>query len=97
MAEIRLELDEKGHGSFYLSENGEAFGEMVIAVQKDILTVHHTEVSPQAEGKGYAKQMFQEAIAYARKHQLHIAPLCQYVHTQLKRRPDEYSDVWKGA
>ncbi len=96
MAEVQLRLDEKKHGAFYISEEGEQLGEMMVTVGDDRVTAHHTEVSPKAEGKGYAKQMFERMVSYARENRLQIVPLCTYVQAQLKRRAAEYADVWKS-
>jgi uncharacterized protein len=56
--------------------------------------VYHTEVSALAEGKGFAKQLLDAMVAYAREHKLHVEPLCQYVRLQFERKPDEYRDLW---
>lgn len=95
MAEVKLRLDEKNHGEFYITDNDETLGEMVVSVSPTNLTAHHTEVSPKAQGKGYAKQLLDAMVQYAREHHLHVIPLCQYVHTQFRRHPQEYADIWK--
>jgi predicted GNAT family acetyltransferase len=95
MAEVKLQLGERGRGSFYLEEQGEKIGEMVVGVSGTALTVYHTEVDPKHEGKGLAKQMFEAMVAYVRENNLTLIPLCQYVHAQLKRHPELYTDIWK--
>ena len=95
MPQIELQLDEKGSGAFYISENGEQFGEMAISVNDKHLTVYHTEVSPQMEGKGFAKQLLTTMTEYARKNHLQVIPLCPYVHAQFKRHEQEYADIWE--
>src|SRR5437764_15425321 len=94
MAEVKLNLDEKKHGAFYVMESAEQMGEMVISISGSNLTVYHTEVSPKAEGKGYAKKLLNEMVDYARKNSLKVIPLCPYVHAQFGRHPQEYADVW---
>ena len=94
MQEVKLSLNEKKHGAFYIMEGEEQIGEMVVSVSGSNLTVYHTEVSPEAEGKGYAKKLLDEMVAYARKNNLKVIPLCPYVHAQFKRHPQEYADVW---
>jgi len=95
MADVRLELRESGRGAFYLEEGNEKLGEMVIGISGTALTVYHTEVDPQHEGKGLAKLMFDDMIKYVRENKLQLVPLCQYVHAQLKRHPELYEDIWK--
>lgn len=95
MSEIQLKLDGRGRGAFYIEENNEMSGEMVIGISGTALTVYHTEVKPEMEGQGLAKQMLDKMVEYARDKKLQVVPLCEYVHVQFKRHPDEYADVWK--
>ena len=94
MEDVKLQLDEKGHGHFYISDGEEQVAEMVVSISHGLLTVYHTEVLPKAEGKGLAKQLLAAMVDHARKNGLKVIPLCPYVHAQFKRRPDEYADVW---
>lgn len=94
MAKVALQLGEKGRGAFLLLENDIQIGEMVIGISDQILTVYHTEVDPQYEGKGLAKTLLEAMVQYARQSNLKVLPLCPYVHAQFKRHPDLYMDVW---
>jgi predicted GNAT family acetyltransferase len=95
MSEVKLKLDNRNRGAFYLEEEGKQFGEMVIGISETTLTVYHTEVEPELEGKGLAKQMFDAMVDYARKENLQVLPLCEYVHLQFRRHPDQFEDIWK--
>lgn len=81
-------------GEIQLFSDDKKAGKMDISVISDKLTVYHTEVSEEFEGRGFAKILLEKLVGYAREHHLKIVPLCPYVHAQFKRRPDEYSDVW---
>jgi predicted GNAT family acetyltransferase len=94
MDEVQLKLNEKGHGAFYIMGETGLLGEMIISVNKDNLTVFHTEVAPAAEGKGLAKKMLQTMVDYARKNNLKVIPICPYVHGQFRRHPQDFEDVW---
>ena len=94
MATVRLKLDDKGQGAFLLSENNVELGKMIVELNSTELTVYHTEVIPEAEGKGYAKQLLAAMVSYVRDHNLHLIPLCPYVLSQFRRHPDQYTDVW---
>lgn len=94
MDEVKLKLNEKGYGAFYIMDEGTQVGEMVLSISGTNLTVYHTEVAAEAEGKGFAKKMLNEMVDYARKNSLKIIPLCPYVHAQFKRHPEEFADVW---
>ena len=95
MNDVQLNLDDKGHGAFVIKDQEKLVGEMEVLVAQGRLTVYHTEVVPEAEGKGLAKKMLSAMVEYARQQQLHVIPLCPYVHAQFRRHPDEYADIWK--
>ena len=95
MSEVKFKLDDRKRGAFYLEEGKEQIGEMVIGISDTTLTVYHTEVNPDMEGKGLAKEMFNAMVAYSRENKLQVLPLCEYVHLQFRRHPDDYADVWK--
>lgn len=94
MENIQLKLDSKGFGHFYITEDNERLGEMEISIAGSNLTVYHTEVAEKAEGRGYAKMLLKEMVAYARKNGLQVIALCPFVHAQFKRHPEDYADVW---
>ena len=94
MAEVTIQLNEKNHGGFYALEGSQQIGEMVISISGNNLTVFHTEVKPESENKGIAKQLLETMADYARKHDLKVTPLCPYVFAQFKRHPKEYADIW---
>jgi uncharacterized protein len=95
MEETKLNLNDKGHGAFIIMDGEEKLGEMVVAIAGQHLTVYHTEVAPEAEGKGLSKVLLTAMVDYAKEHQLKVVPLCSFVHAQFKRHPDMYEDVWK--
>ena len=97
MEDVKLELDEKGHGHFHIVDGEEQLAEMAVSIANGLLTVYHTEVLPKAEGKGLAKQLLAAMVDHARKNGLKVIPLCPYVHAQFKRHPDDYADVWHKA
>lgn len=94
MHEIQLKLEPNGKGAFVIEQNGERLAEMVIAVDKQNLTVYHTEVSEKLKGKGVASKLLSTMVDYARQHQLKVIALCPFVSAQFKRHPELYSDVW---
>ncbi len=95
MDTVQLSLNEKGEGKFFIVDDTEQVGEMVVEIKKDLLTVFHTEVLPQAEGKGLAKKLLVAMTDYARLNNLKVIPFCPYVHLQFRRNPETYADVWK--
>ena len=94
MNDVELKLDGKGHGAFVITDNERQIGEMEVEESGGNLTVIHTEVIPEEEGKGFAKKLLAGMTGYARGHGLKVIPLCPYVHAQFKRHPGEYADLW---
>lgn len=94
MITVKTELNELGHGAFKLYEDGVERGLMTVGIKDGRMAVFHTEVSPESEGKGYAKELLNAMVAYARKHQLGVIALCPYVRRQFERHPDDYADIW---
>jgi len=96
MAEVKVNVNEGNDGDFSILENGKKIGEMVVGLKGSNLTVYHTEVAPEAEGKGYAKELLDAMVDYARKDHLTVIPLCPFVLAQFKRHPEDYADIWKN-
>ena len=94
MNEVKLYLDEKGDGDFFISETEQKIATMQIGIHGNELTVYHTEVSETHEGKGLAKKMMLTMVDYARKNNLKVFALCPYVFAQFKRHPEEFADIW---
>lgn len=85
----------EGEGEFYVEEGGEHIGEMSVLIEGDIMTVKHTEVHPDMEGKGLARLMLDGMVEFARENSLKVLPKCSYVKTQFQRHDGEYGDVWQ--
>ncbi len=97
MAEVKLEIRENGKGAFKLWEDGQEIGQMDIGILGDSMRVYHTEVDPAYEGKGMARKLLDAMVGYVRENHLKVTPLCEYVHAQFKRHPEEFADVWNKA
>jgi len=92
---INLELDHLNIGAFNLYDGPRKLGTMQLNIDDGKLMIFHTEVDPDSRGKGYARQLFDAMVAYAREHELKVVPLCPYVRKQFKKSPDEYNDIRK--
>ena len=95
MEEVKLELNEHHRGHFFIEDQGEGIAAMQISILENVLTVYHTEVLPEYEGKGLSKKLLMAMADYARKNKLQVVPFCPYVLAQFKRHPDEYADIMK--
>ena len=94
MQEIKFEINKKGRGGFFFEKGEKRVCEMEISISGGILTVYHTEVLPEMEGKGIAPKLVEAMVEHARNHQLKIIPLCPYVSSVFKKNPEKYRDVW---
>jgi len=93
MAEVKFESLENEPDAFNLYEEGKKIGEMIVEIKGDDMTVFHTEVDEDQEGKGYAKKLLESMVSYVRAHHLKVIPMCSYVHLQFDRHPDQYKDI----
>lgn len=94
MAEVKINIQPEGPSSFDLYDEDGKVGEMVFDQTETDLTVYHTEVDQEKEGRGYAKLLLNAMVEYVRKFGLQVIPLCPYVHAQFKRHEDLYADIW---
>lgn len=97
MEKPELVLNEKQQGAFVIMDGEQQLAEMVLAITDQELVVYHTEVAPEAEGQGLAKQLLDSMVEYARQNHFKVVPLCPYVHAQFKRHASAYQDIWKKA
>ena len=68
-------------------------GFIEVHVGDKYLKALHTEVKPEASGKGVGKKLFTGFIDYARKNNLKVESLCPFISAQLARHADEVKDL----
>ncbi|NEM97727.1 GNAT family N-acetyltransferase [Pontibacter burrus] len=61
-------------------------------LQPGVITVLHTEVPKELEGRGIAGTMTKFALEHIRAKGLALIPLCPYMRAYLKKHP-EYNDL----
>lgn len=93
MENVTFKIKEDGWGGFYINDQSQQLGEMEISIADGKLTVYHTEVIPEAEGRGLAKRMLEAMVAHARENKLKVVALCPYVAAQFKRHAGDYADI----
>ena len=72
--------------------DGEVVGELVYRKQGEVVTLIHTEVAAELEGRGLGEQLVAGALDDIRAGGLHIVPLCPFVGAYV-RRHTEYGDL----
>lgn len=75
-----------GHRFEMKTPNGEAFIEYRKA--HGTITLLHTEVAPELEGKGAASAIVEKTLAFIEAGNLKLIPLCPYVVSFLRRHPE---------
>ena len=63
----------------------------------NIMRLVHTEVPPEAEGRGIAGALVRTALEYARRQHLHVVPACSYVHSYMRRHPETHDLLPPGV
>lgn len=95
MNDTEIKMIDKHAGSFIIQHEDQQAGEMTFTLSGDEITVDHTEVEPEFEGKGLAKKLFLKMIGYARENNLKIVAKCSYVIAQIQKNKEEYADLIK--
>lgn len=90
----KVELKNARYGEVQIFSDDIKAGKMRIGVADGKLTVYHTEVNSEFEGRGFAKLLLAELVNYAKSNLLKIVPLCPFVNAQFHRFPEIYKDVW---
>lgn len=66
-------------------------------MQPGEISVLHTEVPKELEGRGVASAMTKSALEYIRANGLKLIPLCPYMRAYLKKHPEYHDLVKDGA
>jgi len=89
-----LQKDDGKRGKFYVEINGKQVAEMVYTYKGNgKISIDHTEVDESFEGQGVGHKLLDEAVAFVRKNNLKVIPLCPFTRTVFKRKPEAYKDI----
>lgn len=90
--EIQHRQNDK-RGMFFARDEKGVFAELTYTKKEDnILTIDHTEVRPELEGRGIASKLLAHSVAFARENNYKIDPLCPFAEVQFDRN-ESYQDV----
>jgi predicted GNAT family acetyltransferase len=88
-----LQEDNGKSGSFYLEENEKRIAELAYTWRgKDLMSIDHTEVDEELEGKGVGSALVERSVDFARENHIRVILYCPFAKTIFKRKP-EYNDV----
>jgi predicted GNAT family acetyltransferase len=80
-------------GMFFVEIDENILAEMVYtSPSPEKMIIEHTEVNDELRGQNVGFELVHAAVEYARKHKMHIIPLCPFANSVFKRKP-EYADV----
>jgi predicted GNAT family acetyltransferase len=63
----------------------------------DTLTLYHTEVPRELQGRGVAATVVRAVLDHARVHGLRVVPACSYVRAYMFRHPDTQALLPEGV
>lgn len=87
-----IEVRHNPEASRFESEVDGGIAFVTYTIDGDKMTLTHTEVPKEAEGKGVAGNLVAAAVTYARAAKLRIVPKCPYAAGWMKRHR-EHDDV----
>lgn len=88
-------VDQETNGFFKAVIDGREAGKMTYTKSEDShITIDHTEVNSEYQGKGVGKAMVDKSAEYARSENLKIIPQCSYAKKVMERSSD-FDDVLK--
>ena len=88
-----LQKQEGQQGSFYIEEDNRRVAEIEYTLSGEkTLTIDHTEVDEQLQGKQIGVRLVDAVADFARAHQYKVVPKCSYA-AALMQRESRFSDV----
>jgi len=86
-------VDQETSGYFKAVIDGATAGKMTFTKsEENEITIDHTEVNSEYQGKGVGQAMVKKSAEYARSENLKIRPQCSYAKKVMERSSD-YDDV----
>jgi predicted GNAT family acetyltransferase len=87
--------EQESKGFAIAREDNKRAGIMTYSIPaSDFIIIDHTEVEPEFNGKGVAKQLLYKIVEMAREKNIKILPLCPYANAMFKKLTD-IQDVLK--
>lgn len=81
-------------GKFFIEARGKELAEMLYTLKEPgLMTIDHTEVDDELQGKNVGYHLVSKGAEYAREKNLKIIPLCTFAAAIFKKKPAEFADV----
>ncbi len=78
---------------FELLVDGRLAGFAQYRLNDERITMYHTEVEPEYEGRGLGDELARAALDDVRRRGLVLVPLCPFIAAYIRRHPDDYLDL----
>ena len=87
-------IELSGRGAFVIKRDHERLAELTYKRNGDTINIDHTEVDESLRGQHVGQELVDEAVKFAREHDLKITATCPYASKVLARN-SEYTDVYQ--
>lgn len=78
-------IEDETKTGFYLFEDETPIGEIFFRWRKeDAISVYHTTVIPEFQGKGYGRKLVEKVIQYAEENSLNLSASCWFADKLLQ-------------
>ncbi|HUQ64735.1 MAG TPA: GNAT family N-acetyltransferase [Flavitalea sp.] len=85
--------DNPKFGSFFIEEKGNRIAELAYTWRgNDVISIDHTEVDENAEGKGLGSSLVEHVVSFARKTGIKVILYCPFAKTVFERHKN-FQDV----
>ena len=89
-AEVRDNPEEL---RYELLVDGRLAGLSQYRLEGERITIYHTEVEPEYEGRGLGDELARAALDDVRGRGLVLVPLCPFIAAYIRGHPDDYLDL----
>ena len=93
--DLIVSLERSGnHGAFFIAHDGARIAELTFTAAADgrRVSLDHTEVSESLRGRGVARTLVGAAVAWARRENLELVPICPFARAVFRLEPS-FADV----
>ena len=95
-AEAATVTHDDAEDRYVVAVDGRRIGLLDYRRRGDVLDLHHTEIDPAFEGRGFGAALVGDALADIRAKGLRVRPTCSFVAAYLRRHPAD-ADLVAGG
>lgn len=85
--------DDPERSRYELVVDGRPAGIALYRLDGERITMYHTEVEPEYEGRGLGDELARAALDDVRRRTLVLVPVCPFIAGYIRRHPDDYLDL----